>query len=137
MRYPISEFFCFLFVQYFFRSMVTGSCRRQRPVPLQNSPSARGGCFPLVICNEEREVKEEWHLRGVGRVDDSPPHLRCIALDAGRCRSPVARYLSNLPVTSCPSGVVSSYTLYMHKCLVICYRCPPHHPLYASQVHLC
>ena len=35
-------------------------------------------------------------------------------------------FLVNLPVTSCPSGVVSSYTLYVHKYLVICYRCLPH-----------
>ena len=74
--------------------MVTGSCRRQKLVPLQISPSARGCKFPFVICNEEKEVKEEWHLRGEGRVHDSPPHLRRIALDAGRSRSPVARYLS-------------------------------------------
>ena len=74
--------------------MVTGSCRRQKPVPLQNSPSARGCKFPLVICNEEREIKEEWHLRGEGRVEDSPSHLRYIALDAGRCRYLVARSLS-------------------------------------------
>ena len=74
--------------------MVTGSCRRQKLVPLQNSPSARGCKFPFVICNEEKEIGEEWHLRGEGKVHDPPPHLRCIALDAGRYRSPVVRFLS-------------------------------------------
>ena len=49
---------------------------------------------PFVICNEEKEIDEEWHHRGEGRVHDPPPHLRCIALDAGRYRSPVTRFLS-------------------------------------------
>ena len=112
---------------------------RQKLVPLQNLPSARGCKFPFVICNEEKEGRREervWHHRGEGGVHDPLPHLRLIALDAGRYRSPVVRV--NLPVTSCPSGLVSSYTSYVHKCLVLCYRCLPHHPPpYASQVHLC
>ena len=37
-------------------------------------------------------------------------------------------FLVNLPVTSCPSGVVSSYASYVHKCLVLCYRCLPQVP---------
>ena len=70
---------------------------RQKLVPLQNLPSARGCKFPFVICNEEKEGRREereWHHRGEGRVHDPLPHLRLIALDAGRYRSPVARFLS-------------------------------------------
>ena len=69
---------------------------RQRLVPLQNLPSARGCKFPFVICNEEKRVEEkrEWHHRGEGRIHDPLPHLRLIALDAGRYRSPVVRFLS-------------------------------------------
>ena len=74
--------------------MVTGSCRRQKLVPLQISPSARGCKFAFVIRSEKKEIEEEWHLRGEGRVYDPPPHLRCIALDAGIYRSPVAHILS-------------------------------------------
>jgi len=32
---------------------------RQKLVPLQNLPSARGCKFPFVICNEEKEGRRE------------------------------------------------------------------------------
>ena len=104
--------------------MVTGSCRRQKPVPLQNSPSARGCKFPLVICNEERGKRGVAPpRRGESRRLSVSPSVYC----PGRWKMQISSgtLLVNLPVTSCLSGVVSSYTLYVHKCLVTCYRCPP------------
>ena len=65
--------------------------------------------------------------RGESRRLSVSPSVYC----PGRWKMQISSgtLLVNLPVTSCPSGVVSSYTFYVHKCLVTCSRCPPH-PLY-------
>lgn len=31
-------------------------------MPLQYPPTAKGGLFPLVISNEEKEVEQKWPL---------------------------------------------------------------------------
>ena len=56
---------------------------------------------------------------GQRRVEDSPPPPSVGGLGQWKRQISSGAFLVTLPMASCPYGVVSSYTLYVHKCSVI------------------